>query len=111
MDETSLYEKLSALEQHHMRLSQVLQEAKIQLERLTQENNDLKLENQHLRARLDEWAHKSVTQQAVADGSMSSLACRNLEQLHESGFHVCRYYYGSRLVEECLFCAEILSQK
>lgn len=55
MDETSLYEKLSALEQHHMRLSQVLQEAKIQLERLTQENNDLKLENQHLRARLDEW--------------------------------------------------------
>ncbi|MDR0300548.1 MAG: initiation control protein YabA [Streptococcaceae bacterium] len=65
------------------------------------ENTQLRLENDRLRARLDELENPSK----VVDRLVS------LQKIYDEGFHVCRTYYGKVLEdgENCLLCQEVLS--
>lgn len=64
------------------------------------ENTQLMLENDKLRARLNELESESTETQATS----------NMLELYNDGFHVCHAYYGKPLLEgeSCLLCQEVL---
>ena len=64
------------------------------------ENNQLRMENERLRNRLEE----------LELGKNSEKVNSNLLKIYEEGFHVCHTYYGKALEdgENCILCQEVL---
>lgn len=86
---------------------QTLSTLKAGIANLLEENQTLRIENEHLRTRLAE----ETSRQAVAGESEGLTKSRlNLESIYEDGFHVCNLFYGQRRVEDepCAFCLEVI---
>ncbi|EKK20033.1 DNA replication initiation control protein YabA [Fructilactobacillus florum 8D] len=75
-----------------------------QVVKMLAENEELRIENQHLHDLLD--AHEKKHQGV----QVLSKSKQNLEKLYNDGYHICNQYYGkSRLQNEsCIFCTEII---
>jgi regulator of replication initiation timing len=86
---------------------QTLSTLKDEIANLLEENQTLRIENKHLRERLEDQAASAQESQESGGLTKSRL---NLESIYEDGFHVCNMFYGQRRVEDepCAFCLEVI---
>jgi regulator of replication initiation timing len=123
VDKKEIFESVSNMETQIGHLYQQLGELKQHLAEIIEENHYLKLENEHLRRRLDvsaEEEKKDVTNKKGTIPIQSSEAkpfdvgegYDNLARLYQEGFHICNLHFGSLRKEgDCLFCLSFLNKK
>ncbi|MCM2535598.1 DNA replication initiation control protein YabA [Neobacillus pocheonensis] len=123
MDKKEIFESVSNMETQIGNLYQRLGELKQHLAEIIEENHYLKLENEHLRRRLDvstEEEKKDVTNNKGTIPIQSpdvkpfdvGEGYDNLARLYHEGFHICNLHFGSLRKEgDCLFCLSFLNKK
>ncbi|MFO8069251.1 MAG: DNA replication initiation control protein YabA [Alkalibacterium sp.] len=109
MDKKELHDTFSELESQAEATLSIIKNIKEELSHLTEENNVLRMENQHLRDRLAEVVKQQSIEKQMTDSGMTKSRL-NLEKIYEDGFHVCNLFYGSRRDgdEPCAFCLEVI---
>ncbi|MBO0961749.1 DNA replication initiation control protein YabA [Neobacillus sp. MM2021_6] len=127
MDKKEIFESVSNMETQIGHLYQKLGELKQHLAEILEENHYLKLENEHLRRRLDVSIkeEKKKTENKKAEGGPAHQEASpgeklfdigegydNLARLYHEGFHICNLHFGSLRKEgDCLFCLSFLNKK
>ncbi|WP_042354614.1 DNA replication initiation control protein YabA [Bacillus rubiinfantis] len=130
MDKKEIFESVSNMETQIGHLYQQLGELKQHLAEILEENHYLKLENEHLRRRLDIMTEAEREAIAENQGDVQTAAGEhestspnvqpydvgegydNLARLYHEGFHICNLHFGSLRKEgDCLFCLSFLNKK
>jgi regulator of replication initiation timing len=125
MDKKEFFDSVSNMEIQIGDLYQQLGELKQYLAKMIEENNTLKLENEHLRRRLDDRGNSINTESTSLSGVEQKdnpdkadkevdigEGYDNLARLYQEGFHICNVHFGSpRKDEDCLFCLSFLNKK
>lgn len=118
MDNKNVFITIGNMEEQIVQLSTQLGILKNHLEDVLEENHHLKLENEHLRRRLEELEEKSQKpskgkQRKKRQSPDISEGHDNLARLYYEGFHICNVHYGSvrQNGEDCLFCISFLNKK
>jgi regulator of replication initiation timing len=123
VDKKEIFESVSNMETQIGGLYQKLGELKQHLAEIIEENHYLKLENEHLRHRLDattEDEKKDIINKKDANSIQSrgdkpfdvGEGYDNLARLYQEGFHICNLHFGSLRKEgDCLFCLSFLNKK
>lgn len=120
MNKKELFDSVSNMEQQIGQLYQQLGELKQYLAEVLEENNALKLENEHLREFLasenkhreqkdknEKVQKKKDYKQFIAIGE----GYDNLARLYQEGFHICNLQFGSPRKEgDCIFCLSFLNK-
>lgn len=105
MDKGELYDSFEKLESQANEMATLLSMVHNQMTQIIERNNQLEVENTHLRERLLELENN---RRSKKNGGLSR-ARQNLENLYNEGFHVCTQYFGSRRTDdECMFCQDII---
>jgi len=121
MNKKELFDSVSNMEQRIGELYKQLGELKQNLAQIIEENHSLKLENEHLRKRLEEISLQKESNREKEDqknqtGRKNSLdigeGYDNLARLYNEGFHICNLQFGSLRKEgDCMFCLSFLNKK
>jgi regulator of replication initiation timing len=124
VDKKEFFDSVSNMEQQIGDLYNQLGELKQCLAEMLEENHSLKLENEHLRRRLEQTENspkKEQTTGVAGTTGESDLEDKqldigegydNLARLYQEGFHICNIHFGSpRKDEDCLFCLSFLNKK
>jgi regulator of replication initiation timing len=125
VDKKEIFDSVITMETQIGHLYTKLGELKKHLAEILEENNSLKLENEHLRRRLDQTAvqTKAKANQDQKSNAVPSLDTEdkaidigegydNLARLYQEGFHICNLHFGSpRKDGDCLFCLSFLNKK
>ncbi len=118
MGKKEIFDAVSSMEEQIDHLSKKLSELKLNVAELFEENNHIKIENTHLRKRLDQAVIEEEMNRSVHH-DMKELkpvdigeGYDNLARLYQEGFHICNVHYGSiRKEGDCLFCLSFLNKK
>lgn len=114
MDKKQIFLQVSHMEERIGELHEELRGLKECLALLIEENHSLKMENDHLRNRLQE-LEETGSQQKKNKGKKQQIVGEgydNLARIYLEGFHICSTHYGSiRTNGDCLFCLSFLNQK
>ncbi|MEH7118901.1 DNA replication initiation control protein YabA [Neobacillus vireti] len=124
MDKKEIFESVSNMETQIGHLYQQLGELKQHLAEILEENHYLKLENEHLRRRLDVTTEEGKKETDPKQGAAAAAETPrgkhfdvgegydNLARLYQEGFHICNLHFGSLRKEgDCLFCLSFLNKK
>lgn len=123
VDKKEIFDSVSNMETQIGHLYQKLGELKQHLAEIIEENHYLKLENDHLRRRLDvsmeEDKEDGDNKKGTAPASSREVkpfdvgeGYDNLARLYHEGFHICNLHFGSLRKEgDCLFCLSFLNKK
>jgi regulator of replication initiation timing len=124
VDKKEVFESVSNMETQIGHLYQQLGELKQRLAEILEENHYLKLENEHLRRRLDVTMKEDTKETALKKGTTPAEGVQrfkpfdvgegydNLARLYHEGFHICNLHFGSLRKEgDCLFCLSFLNKK
>lgn len=123
MDKKEIFDSVSSMESQIGELYKQLGELKHHVAEMLEENNLLKIENEHLRRRLDQHFEqkkqvKSTAKKKEVDELKVDKAFDigegydNLARLYQEGFHICNLHFGSPRKEgDCLFCLSFLNKK
>jgi regulator of replication initiation timing len=124
VDKKEFFDSVSNMEQQIGDLYNQLGDLKQCLAEMLEENHSLKLENEHLRRRLEQTENSPKREQTAVDEGMTSESdledkqmdigegYDNLARLYQEGFHICNIHFGSpRKDEDCLFCLSFLNKK
>lgn len=123
MDKKGIFDSVSSMESQIGELYKQLGELKHHVAEMLEENNLLKIENEHLRRRLDlhfeqkkqvkGTAKKKDNDELKADKAFDiGEGYDNLARLYQEGFHICNLHFGSPRKEgDCLFCLSFLNKK
>lgn len=107
MEKKEIIDTMIQVEKQSNTTLQTLSRLKDEIAKLLEENQTLRIENKHLRERLD----KEVNDLAGGVGTEGLTKSRlNLENIYGDGFHVCNLFFGQRRVEDepCAFCLEVI---
>lgn len=118
VNKKEIFDFVSNMELKIGHLYQQLGELKELLADILEENHALKLENDHLRKRLD-GESKNQTNEKDRQNEKGSRKLvdigegyDNLARLYQEGFHICNLHFGSLRKEgDCLFCLSFLNKK
>jgi len=123
VDKKEIFDSVSSMESQIGELYKQLGELKHHVAEMLEENNLLKIENEHLRRRLDQHFEqkkqvKSTAKKKEVDELKVDKAFDigegydNLARLYQEGFHICNLHFGSPRKEgDCLFCLSFLNKK
>lgn len=107
MEKKEIIDSIVEIESQADATLQTLSALKDEIANLLEENQTLRMENEHLRERLDD--HMTNSEEIEESGGLTKSRL-NLENIYEDGFHVCNMFYGQRRVEDepCAFCLEVI---
>lgn len=125
MDKKEIFDSVSNMETQIGHLYRQLGELKLHLAEILEENNSLRLENEHLRRRLESTTENSQKtngknkrkgnskpSQSEKQSADVGEGYDNLARLYQEGFHICNLHFGSpRKDGDCLFCLSFLNKK
>lgn len=125
MDKKEIFDSVINMEEQIGHLYRQLGELKQHLAEILEENNSLKIENKHLRHRLDysvvedkavksKKGKKTTPDQLSIEDKLVDIGegYDNLARLYQEGFHICNLHFGSPRKEgDCLFCLSFLNKK
>ncbi|ASV67732.1 DNA replication initiation control protein YabA [Cytobacillus sp. FSL W7-1323] len=118
MDKKEIFDSVDNMESQIGQLYIQLGELKQHLAEVLEENNALKLENEHLRRRLKITSDREKkNEQQKEETEKEKLfdigeGYDNLARLYQEGFHICNLHFGSpRKDGDCLFCLSFLNKK
>ncbi|KAB7704325.1 DNA replication initiation control protein YabA [Bacillus aerolatus] len=122
MDKKEFFDSVIDMELQIGQLYKRLGDLKNSLAEMLEENHSLRLENEHLRRRLEELELSRRRAGQETDEENTSTASSklmdigegydNLARLYQEGFHICNVHFGSpRKDEDCLFCLSFLNKK
>ncbi|WP_054951069.1 DNA replication initiation control protein YabA [Numidum massiliense] len=115
MDKANIFTQVAQMEQRIGELYKELGGLKSQIASLIEENQQLSIENRHLRERM----HVEEPQESGVDAAHEKRKSTkligegydNLARLYNEGFHICNLHYGSiRKDGDCLFCMSFLNK-
>lgn len=98
MDNQALYEYLELISQNSQQIGDAIAQMQETIYKLVEENSHLKIENAHLRQRLDQEENHTEKKDNIS----------SLEKLYDSGIHICHNFYGAKRDEVCLLCESLL---
>lgn len=106
MEKKEIIDTIVQIEAQSDATLQTLSMLKNEIVKLLEENQTLRIENKHLRERLNNEADELDSSES--EGLTKSRL--NLENIYEDGFHVCNLFFGQRRVEDepCAFCLEVI---
>lgn len=106
MEKKEIIDSIVEIESKTEATLETISQLKAEIANLLEENQTLRMENDHLRERLTKEAEQ-LNEEASGGLTKSRL---NLENIYEDGFHVCNIFYGQRRVEDepCAFCLEVI---
>ncbi|KMY48142.1 DNA replication initiation control protein YabA [Peribacillus loiseleuriae] len=123
MDKKDIFESVTSMEAQIGHLYTQLGELKQHLAEILEDNQSIKLENEHLRRRLNLGENPSPStkdktkakarKESPDDKTMDiGEGYDNLARLYQEGFHICNLHFGSLRKEgDCLFCLSFLNKK
>ncbi len=118
LDKKEIFDSVDNMESQIGQLYIQLGELKQHLAEVLEENNALKLENEHLRRRLKITSDREKkNEQQKEETEKEKLfdigeGYDNLARLYQEGFHICNLHFGSpRKDGDCLFCLSFLNKK
>lgn len=111
MDKKDLFDQITEVTRNTEDLLNKLHETQGAMTEIMEENTELRIENQHLRERLEQATtneHENEHTKNTKHGLSKSL--QNLEKLYASGFHICNEFFGKHREgeEECAFCLTVI---
>jgi len=123
VDKKEIFESVTNMESQIGQLYTQLGELKQHLAEVLEENQGLKIENEHLRTRFGTVAQartikekgkaKNLPKAESIDKAMDiGEGYDNLARIYQEGFHICNLHFGSLRKEgDCLFCLSFLNKK
>lgn len=123
MDKKEIFESVTDMETQISDLYARLGKLKESLAEVLEENQSLKLENDHLRRRLDladvpenKGKGSGEKKSKISPSKEKTIdigeGYDNLARIYNEGFHICNLHFGSLRKEgDCLFCLSFLNKK